>query len=72
MKIEDKLSKQDAKRDMNDETKEILIKPCTKRFEVKRAKEYTGVINPCTTCNHFGIYKMLGHKHICTEYEVEE
>ena len=73
MKIEDKLSKQDAKRDMNDETKEILIKPCTKRFEVKRAKQYIdGAYNPCFYCNQFGTYVMFGHKYICDEYEVEE
>ena len=43
MKIEDKLAKQDAKRDMNDETKEIIIpERCINkelRTEVRRAKD---------------------------------
>ena len=63
---------QDDESPKGDETKEMELKPCTKKFEVKKAKEYTGVINPCTTCNQFGTYVMFGHKYICDEYEVEE
>jgi len=63
---------QDDESPKGDETKEIILKPCTKVNQMRKAFEYKSTYNPCSHCNHFGIYKMLGHKHICTEYDGRE
>jgi len=73
MNLEDEIAKVDANRDMNDdETKELILKPCIKRNQVKKAKDYDGTYNPCFYCNHYGTYTMFGHKYKCDEYSEEK
>ena len=71
MNLDDEIAKQDAERDMDDETKKIELRPCTKANKVKKAFQYKTTFNPCANCNHYGIYTMFGHEYKCDEYGIE-
>jgi len=71
MTIEDKLAKQDAKIDMNDETKELPV-ICIHKTGVHKAKEYDEHLKTiCDSCPGFAEYFMFGHWYKCDEYRTK-